>query len=96
MTRSQPVLTSVGWVFDLCNIPSGSHYLKKKGQNRRTVSFTYLKKIKIRSESKNRWVQVVEKTDRKNCRFWVFQKLQRTARFRENPSQDPTILGAYI
>jgi len=55
-----------------------------------------LKKIKIKSESKNRWVQVVEKTDRKNCWFWVFQKLQRTARFRENPSQDPTILGEYI
>jgi hypothetical protein len=39
---------------------------------------------------------VVEKTDGQNCRLWVFQKLQRTARFRENPSQDPTILGKYI
>jgi len=37
-----------------------------------------------------------KKSESKNHRFWVFEKLQRTIQFHERTGKDLTILGGYF
>lgn len=72
------------WIFVM---PASSGYLKKL-QHQRTISSRYMK---ISRFKKPPGLGFFVKSDSKNHRFWVFQKLQRTTGFPWKTGKDPVV-----